>query len=430
MATPSTTSRPFIRERQTGPFWYGKWYRNGMPVIRALGPAWAHRQGDAWKPRRGHPPEGVLTESAAGRRMLELMREHNEQATREERSDDERQRDGVTFREVAAGYMGWLADVKDAKPKTLAEHRYMLAVPGTPHRRGRGSSPGLIMGALGDRPARLITTREVEELLRTVAATGVTPRTVNKARQLVCAIFNYGMRPSTHCLPANPVLHADRRAEPEPAVLAFYTPTQIESLASALARGAHRDPMRPALSSEEQAARADEDRQDAEIIRLAAFTGLRRGELVTLRWRDVDFHRRTVTVQRSLSGSEEASSTKSRRARHVPMPDQAKAALERLLTRADFTCPDDYVFVNRFGRRIDPSALRRRYERARDAERLEPLRFHDLRHSYGSLLVAAGVDLVSVKAAMGHSRITTTERYLHARPATALASQFTAAFVA
>ena len=41
----------------------------------------------------------------------------------------------------------------------------------------------------------------------------------------------------------------------------------------------------------------------------------------------------------------------------------------------------------------------------------------------------AGVDLVSVTAAMGHSRITTTKRYLHARPATALASQFTAAFL-
>ena len=51
------------------------------------------------------------------------------------------------------------------------------------------------------------------------------------------------------------------------------------------------------------------------------------------------------------------------------------------------------------GRRLDPSALRRRYERARETVGLEPLRFHDLRHSYGSLLVAGGIDLVSVKAA-------------------------------
>lgn len=76
---------------------------------------------------------------------------------------------------------------------------------------------------------------------------------------------------------------------------------------------------------------------------------------------------------------------------------------------------------------MDGSALRRRVERARDAAGLRPLRFHDLRHTYGSLLVAGGVDLASVKAAMGHSRITTTERYLLARSAGELADRFTRA---
>ncbi|MGH2875857.1 MAG: tyrosine-type recombinase/integrase [Solirubrobacteraceae bacterium] len=109
--------------------------------------------------------------------------------------------------------------------------------------------------------------------------------------------------------------------------------------------------------------------------------------------------------------------SKRRRARQVPLPDQAAIALERLSRRGEFTAPDDYVFASRLGRRLDPSALRRRFERARDAAGIEPLRFHDLRHTYGSLLVAGGVDLPSVKAAMGHSHITTTERYLHARPA-------------
>jgi integrase len=55
------------------------------------------------------------------------------------------------------------------------------------------------------------------------------------------------------------------------------------------------------------------------------------------------------------------------------------------------------------------------------------LTFHGLRHTYGSLLAAGGVDLPSVKAAMGHSRISTTERYLHARPAGELADRFTLA---
>jgi integrase len=109
------------------------------------------------------------------------------------------------------------------------------------------------------------------------------------------------------------------------------------------------------------------------------------------------------------------------------LPDQAAVALERLSRRREFVGPYDYVFCSRLGRRLDPSAIRRRYERARAAAGLEALRFHDLRHTYGSLVVAGGIDLVSVKAAMGHSRITTTERYLHARPAGQLADRFTQA---
>ena len=161
---------------------------------------------------------------------------------------------------------------------------------------------------------------------------------------------------------------------------------------------------------------------------MAAYAGLRRGELVALRWRDIDFLGRKLIVRRSLSADTELRSTKSRRAREVPLPDQAAAAVERLSRRGEFTGPDDYVFANRFGRRLDPSALRRRFERARGAAGLEPLRFHDLRHTYGSLLVAGGIDLPSVKAAMGHSHVTTTERYLHARPAGELADRFTRAW--
>ncbi len=158
-------------------------------------------------------------------------------------------------------------------------------------------------------------------------------------------------------------------------------------------------------------------------MRVAAYTGLRRGELVALRWGDVDIARSKVTVIRAVSANEEAASTKSRRAREVPIPDQAASALRRLAAREDFTTQDDFVFVNRVGRMIDPSALRRRVERARDAAGLRKLRFHDLRHTYGSLLVAGGVDLASVKSAMGHSPITTTARYLRARSASELASR-------
>jgi len=213
----------------------------------------------------------------------------------------------------------------------------------------------------------------------------------------VCAIFNYGIRPSTYGLASNPATHADRRAEPQRAPLAFDSPEQVEALAQSLATGAHRDPSRPALGDDEIAARVREDVQDAELVRVASYAGLRRGELVALRWRDVDFAGHKIIVRRMLSGETEVKSTKSRRVREVPLADQAAIALERLSRRKEFTAPDDYVFVGRLGRRLDPSALRRRFERARDAAGLDRLRFHDLRHTYGSLLIAGGIDLVSVK---------------------------------
>lgn len=399
--------------------------------MRSLGPAWVESDGDGgWKRKRGRAPDGCLTEAQAHERMLTLVREHHADQELLEHDEFERRRRGVTFREVALDYVDWLGDVRGAKPSTLRAVASELAEPGVAHRRGGGVTAGRIMKALGDRPAAEISTREINQLLREISGTGVSPRTVNKARQLICAIFNYGMRPATWKLKENPATFADRRREPTPGPLPYYSVEQVEALARAFESGAHRDDTAQGVGEDELAARTAEDRQDAELVRVAAYSGLRRGELVALRWRDVRFVARKVVVSRTLSADVEAMSTKSGRVREVPLPDQAAGALDRLSQRADFIDPDEYVFCNRFGRRLDPSAVRRRYNRARDAAGLPPLRFHDLRHTYGSLLVEGGIDLISVKAAMGHSQISTTERYLHARPATELAARFTSALSA
>jgi integrase len=163
------------------------------------------------------------------------------------------------------------------------------------------------------------------------------------------------------------------------------------------------------------------------MVRVAAYAGLRLGELLALRWRDVDFSGHALTISRAMSAGVE-SSTKSGRVRRVPMPDQAAAALDRLSHREDFTGAGELVFVNVLGRPLDGSAVRRRFKAARDAIGIRPLRFHDLRHTYGSLLAAAGVDLVTIQAAMGHSQLATTSRYLHAKPAVEQAEIFTKAF--
>lgn len=396
---------------------------------RRLGPAWLERdEHGEFRRRRGRPKPGFLDEPAAIVAKDRLVRVVERELADRAESANRKANAPATFRDVAARYLVWLEEVRDAKPSTLREHRYLLVEPGTPHRRGKSTHTGTIMARLGDRPAIDITTREINDLLRAVAKTGVSPRTVNKHRQLISAIFGYACQEATYGLPKNPAQASDRRTEPEPARLDFYSSEEVEALARSLEEGLHRDPNAPAVSDTEAVARRAEDRQDGELVRVAAYAGLRRGELVALRWRDVDFVRRKIVVRRAVSANVDTASTKSRRAREVPLPDQAAGALDRLSQRGDFTSPDDYVFVNRLGRRLDGSAVRRRVERARDAGRLRAMRFHDLRHTYGSLLVAGGVDLASVKAAMGHSRLATTERYLHARSASELADRFTEAF--
>lgn len=134
-----------------------------------------------------------------------------------------------------------------------------------------------------------------------------------------------------------------------------------------------------------------------------------------------------LTVSRAISAGV-LSSTKSGKVRRVPLADQAAAALERTSRREHFTSTADLVFCNALGRSLDDSALRRRYRRVQRAIGARALRFHDLRHTFGSLLASRGVDVVSIQAAMGHSAITTTSRYLHARPASEQAQAFTRAF--
>jgi integrase len=392
-----------------------KWRRAGRQVKRRVGPAWLEpgSGGKGWQPRRGRVPEGHFDEKRATVRMAGLIAEHDREERAIEEGERERRERGASFREVAAEWLEHLERERGAKPSTLSDYRYMLAEPGTPHKRGGGKSPGPVMTALGDRPIAKITTRDISAFLRELDESGLSPRTVNKHRQILSAIFNYARREDTHGLPSNPVEATTKRREPPPAVLDFYEPEEIEALARAAADGSHRGPQPPGLETEEIAWRVREDAQDAELFRLAAYTGLRLGELLPLRWEDIDLDTRRMIVHRAVSAGVEGP-TKSWQARFIPLADPAAEALTRLQARGDYTAREDYVFCSRLGRRLDPSATRRRFKGARDAAGLRPLRFHALRHAAGSL-IARHADARFVQEFLGHSRITTTERYMHAK---------------
>jgi integrase len=142
-------------------------------------------------------------------------------------------------------------------------------------------------------------------------------------------------------------------------------------------------------------------------------TGLRRGELVALRWRDVDFVGQAIRVRGNYS-HREVVTPKSGKVRVVPMVGEVAQHLARLGQRQPFARDDDPVFINDVGGHIDASAVRRRYAAACKRAGLRPLPFHSLRHHFGSIAVNKA-SLVQVQSWMGHSHIQTTARYLHHR---------------
>lgn len=189
-------------------------------------------------------------------------------------------------------------------------------------------------------------------------------------------------------IPANPVADVARRPERYSGDLDFFSPEEVMKLVRAAA-----------------------SEQDAAIFLAAACTGLRRGELIALRWRDVLFDREAIRVRASYSYGA-LTTPKSGRVRTVPMVPTVAEVLAQLRDRREAVGDDDLVFPGERGKYLDGSALRRRYRAALRRAGLRELRFHDLRHCFASVAINA-LTILEVKEAMGHADVKTTMRYLH-----------------
>jgi len=185
---------------------------------------------------------------------------------------------------------------------------------------------------------------------------------------------------------------------------------------------------------------ATADTEFGPLYALAATTGLRRGELLGLRWSDIS-DAGVLTVRQSMardrSGGWSAGDVKSDRSRRsIPLPSRARQAIETQRTRQrfaeaaagdDWHNPDGLVFTDALGRPLLPEYVSHRWPRDRDAVhacndacaarghtdatgRLPKRTFHDLRHSAATALLAAGVPLAVIRDWLGHADINVTTK--------------------
>jgi integrase len=159
------------------------------------------------------------------------------------------------------------------------------------------------------------------------------------------------------------------------------------------------------LSGVMQAAEAHSPGMHAAVV-VSLATGLRRGELLRLEWKDIDFERKTVTVQ---LGKNTTGGAPKRRIVHLNEP--AITAIKKL--RRDGVIGHKAVFLNSDGEPADKNYLVTHWRTVRTAAKLVDFRWHDLRHSCASFLAQNGASLVEIGSVLGHSSPSITAKYAH-----------------
>jgi len=147
----------------------------------------------------------------------------------------------------------------------------------------------------------------------------------------------------------------------------------------------------------------------------ALYAGLRRGELLALRWQDVNLAAGRIRVERSWDAKAGAIEPKSNAgARSVPIPSVLR---DYLLEHKQTSGGEGLVFGVTPERPFTPSAVRRRALTAWRRAALDPIGLHESRHTFASLMIAAGVNAKALSTYMGHASITITlDRYGHLFP--------------
>lgn len=154
-----------------------------------------------------------------------------------------------------------------------------------------------------------------------------------------------------------------------------------------------------------------------DVVQFAVHTGLRAGEIVHLRWHDVDLETGYITVRNmDSSGAEDGFRTKSGHERSVPVVGRAERVLERL--KADYEgVGSAYVFRGYRGDKLNATYMSKQFKNyVREAGLSDRFRFHSLRHTFASWMVQRGASIAVVSKVLGHSSTEVTQKYAHLIP--------------
>jgi len=321
--------------------------------------------------------DGRVIEEKAGRQYADAMTAAKAAAYRSERIEGKRQsRKQVREAKVAAKKAGeeaeasrWTFDklweqYKAARPdlKGLVtdENRYQLH----------------IKPAFGHREPKDLLPLDLDRL-RINLLKNKKPATVRNVMELLRRIINFGLKkqlcPGLSFTVTMPRVNNLKTED--------LTPAEMQKLLEAIDK--------------------DEDPEVADLVKLALFTGMRRGELFNLQWQDVDFERGFISLRDPKGGPDQK----------IPLNDTARALLG---THPRTESP--YVFPGRSGkRRVDVSKVVRRIRSAAGLDKsFRPL--HGLRHAFASMLASSGeVDLYLLQKLLTHKSPVMTQRYAHLR---------------
>ena len=257
----------------------------------------------------------------------------------------------------------------------------------------------------GATPVDAIAEGDLEAFMGWMRRRGASPKTIRNVMGTLHSIFDLALR--RKLVATNPCRLVERpRDAGADSDIRFLDQEELEALLRA----------KPSL----EAAQADWDWWWVErvLYLMAAMTGMRMGELRALRWLDLDWSVQKVRVRQSFVRGQFGSPKSKRSSRAIPLAARLVAELDERHRDSLFNADEDLVFANpHTGRPMDRSKVLKRFKAACDRAAVRRVRFHDLRHTFGTRMAASGaVSLRTLQEWMGHRDFKTTLIYADYQP--------------